>query len=83
MAFRVNTPAGVLDKPLYNITLTDEGVVTFSFLDPKATAVGPAFRPEAGGAEAAVYTLSGRRVPSLSGAPRGVYILSNGQKVVK
>lgn len=83
VAFRVNTPAGVLDKPLYNITLTDEGVVTFSFLDPKATGISSSLPTVEEAQPAAVYTLSGRRVPSLSGAPRGVYILSNGQKVVK
>ena len=58
-------------------------MVTFSFLDPKATGISSSLPTVEEAQPAAVYTLSGRRVPSLSSAPRGVYILSNGQKVVK
>lgn len=83
VAFRVNTPAGVLDRPLYNITLTDDAVITFSFLDPTLTGISSPLPTVENGQSAAAYTLSGRRVPSLQRAPRGVYILSNGQKVVK
>lgn len=78
--------AGLLGKPIYNIALTDEGVITFSFIDPSLIsgieAVETGDSPDAG-VETPAYTPDGRRVRSLREAARGVYILPGGRKVMK
>lgn len=75
---------GKLGQPLYNITLRDDGVVTFSFIDANMTGIRSA---TADGADVSgdipAYTLAGIRVPDLRTAAPGVYILANGKKVVK
>ena len=76
----VHTPAGVMSKPIYNIAMDDNGVISFSFLDETLTGLSTA--TTANGATAA-YTPDGRRVASLRLAPRGIYLLPGGQKVLK
>lgn len=70
---------GALSQPLYNITETPEGLVTFSYLDPTLTSVSRLpLSPEA---DTPVHTLDGRRLPALPTA-KGVYIVGK-KKVVK
>ena len=81
-AMTVFTPAGVMGKPIYHIQMSESGVVSFCFLDETLTGIDRTEAPK-GQADGAVYTLEGRRVASLQSAPHGVYILKNGQKVIK
>ena len=81
-AMTVFSPAGVMGKPVYHIQMSDTGVISFCFLDETLTGIRQTVTSDAS-ADGAVYTLEGRRVASLQSAPHGVYILKNGQKVVK
>lgn len=65
---------------LYNIALSSDGVITFSFINPELTAITSPLRPAE--TPATVYDLQGRRVSSLDTAPRGIYIVG-GKKVIK
>lgn len=77
-----NGTAGQLDTPLYNIKRAEDGSVSFSFIDATKTGISAATADSADASAPFAYTISGRRVGSLQGAPKGIYILSNGQKVV-
>lgn len=74
---------GLLGKPLYNIALSDEGVVSFSFIDPTMTGILSPVTDGTDDETQQAYTLSGLRVGSLKSAAPGIYILRNGKKVVK
>lgn len=69
-----------LGKPIYNIALTEEGVITFSFLDETITGINQATLEDD---TQNAYTLQGVRVASLKDAAPGIYILQNGKKIVK
>lgn len=72
--------SGTLGQPLYNIVETDDGVISFSFIDATMTGITSA---AAAAAATEAYTLQGVRVGSLEHAAPGVYILKGGQKVIK
>lgn len=73
----------LLGKPLYNIAQSDDGVISFSFLDPSLTGIAsPSISPAEADSPTA-YTLTGVRVNDLEHAAAGVYILSNGRKIIK
>lgn len=75
---------GKLGQPLYNIALTDDGVITFSFIDASLTGIRYATSDGVGTSDdVPAYTLTGIRVGNLRTAAPGVYILTNGKKVVK
>lgn len=79
-AMTVHTPAGVMSKPIYNIAMDDNGVISFSFLDETLTGIGSAHLLPG---DSPAYTPDGRRVASLRQAPHGIYLLPGGQKVLK
>jgi len=78
-----NGTSGKLGLPLYNIALTYDNVITFSFIDTTKTAIVSATcdNGEWGGQNA--FTLSGTRVRDLQNAPAGIYILQDGRKLIK
>ena len=79
-AMTVHTPAGVMQKPIYNIAMDKNGVISFSFLDETLTGLSTATTTNG---DTPAYTPDGRRVASLRLAPRGIYLLPGGQKVLK
>ena len=79
-AMTVHTPAGVMQKPIYNIAMDENGVISFSFLDETLTGLSTATTTNG---DTPAYTPDGRRVASLRLAPRGIYLLPGGQKVLK
>lgn len=83
VSLKVYTAAGVLDKPIYNITETPEKTITFKFLDPTLQGITDveANRPQTA---VAYYSLDGQRLTSLRQAAPGVYIEQrNGQPARK
>lgn len=64
-----------LSRPLYNITLTDDGIITFSFRDAKLNGIGSVIVPDAATDAEQIFTLSGQRITTLDGAAAGVYIV--------
>lgn len=74
---------GLLGKPLYNIALSADGVISFSYLDPSLTGITTPLVSPATTQSTTAYTLTGVRVDNLEHAPAGIYILSNGRKVIK
>lgn len=78
-----NGESGYLSLPLYNIALSADSVITFSFIDPEATDISNAVAPSSASAHGTAYTLTGQPVSDLQSAPRGIYILPGGRKVVK
>lgn len=73
-----------LGMPLYNISMKENGMISFSFIDESLTGIKtPWNTPDANAENQPVYTLSGRRVDSWKNAEPGVYILQNGHKIVK
>lgn len=78
-----NGTSGKLSLPLYNITLTSDNVITFSFIDPTKTAIVSATLDDEKWDKQKVFTLSGTRVGDLKTAPAGFYILQDGRKLIK
>lgn len=78
-----NGTAKKAGKPLYNISLSDDGVISFSFIDSSLTGIQSASVDGQDGEAQAAYTLDGRRVGSLKNAAPGIYILPNGKKIIK
>ncbi len=73
-----------LSRPLYNIAMTEDSVVTFSFIDENISAVHTVTTDDAGAtAPAAYFTISGRHLSTLSGAQPGVYLKRKGQRTEK
>lgn len=77
-----NCSTDKVNRPIYNIVMSTDGVIAFSFRDASLTGIDAVTQPDDTD-NVQVYTLSGRRVVSLQTAAPGVYILSNGQKVIK
>ncbi len=73
----------VSSQPLYNITETPDGLVTFSYLKANLTGIAGMQTTTPADANGTAYTLDGRRIPNLSSAAPGLYILPNGKKVMK
>ena len=60
--------------------MDENGVISFSFLDETLTGLSTATTTNG---DTPAYTPDGRRVASLRLAPRGIYLLPGGQKVLK
>lgn len=73
---------GKLSRPIYNIAIDADGVVSFSYLDATLTGIQQATSGAVTNNNSPVYDLQGRRYPSLRQAPAGIYIV-NGKKVCK
>ena len=74
-----------LNKPIYNISLSPEGIISFSYLDPEITGiheVNTVVDTSSASSTTAVplYDLNGRRI-QIPAAP-GVYITKGGKKVI-
>lgn len=78
-----NGTKGVLDLPLYHISESADGVISFSFIDPDLTGITAVTTDGGQAGRAAAYTLAGRRVTDLRTAAPGIYILPGGKKFVK
>lgn len=77
-----NGTAGKLGKPILNISQNEQGVISFDFITPGPSSITemPGTTPTAA---KAVYSLTGRRILNWQQAEPGVYILSDGTKVIK
>lgn len=77
-----NGTAGKLGKPILNISQNEQGVISFDFITPGTSSITemPGTTPTAA---KAVYSLTGRRILNWQQAEPGVYILSDGTKVIK
>lgn len=71
-----------LSRPLYNITLTDDGIVTFSFRDASLSGIDNA-PLDGDAATEQVFTLSGQRITTTDGAAPGIYVVRSGHAVRK
>lgn len=67
------------DRPLYDITETSDGIITFKYID--ANIDGISSPVAAATADATAYTLDGRKVDAAA-AQHGIYIVG-GKKIVK
>lgn len=73
---------GTLGKPLYNIAESDEGVVSFSYLDPGATGIdAPTLTTDNG--PVTVYAIDGRRVLTSESWEAARRMLAPGTYVVR
>ena len=72
---------GKLGKPLYNIAESDEGVISFSYLDRNATGID-ALTPAASDGPVTVYATDGRRVLSAGSREAACRLLAPGTYIV-
>lgn len=71
-----------LGKPLYNIQRSDDGIVSFSFIDPELTGLDHVVNEADAPTNTPIFNLSGGRMQSLDQAPAGVYI-QGGKKIIR
>lgn len=77
-----NGTSGYLGKPIYNIAESDEGIITFSYLDESLTGISTVDAAAHSAAPAQAYTADGRRVSTLS-AGEGAESLAPGIYIVR
>lgn len=77
-----NGTTGKLGKPIFNITQSEQGIITFDFITQGPSSITEVPNEQTS-APKAIYTLTGRRILNWQQAEPGVYILSNGKKVIK
>ncbi len=72
-----------LEKPIYNIALSNDGVITFSYLDKNIESgidnvtINPPL------ASSAIYTIDGRNIENANALPAGTIYIKNGKKHIK
>lgn len=70
------------ELPLFNIVRTEDGLITFSFIDSTLDGIADVMHSSSDMAEP-VYTLTGLRVRSINEAAPGIYITAKGRKILK
>lgn len=78
-----NGTKGTLDMPLFHITESEDGIISFCFIDPDMAGIDAVTADSPQTEAAGAFTLTGRRVTNLNAAAPGIYILPNGKKYVK
>lgn len=72
-----------LGKPIYDIQESEDGVITFKYLDPTITGIKDAI-VETEQKTNKIYTLDGRFVGTTTdGLNKGIYIIGNKKVVIK
>lgn len=78
-----NGTKGYLSRPIYNIAQTEDGYVTFSYLDKNTTTGITPINTQTTADDNSLFDLNGRHISSLQNAQSGVYITGAGRKVIK